>query len=89
MLYVAILLHKEGKVKDFLRLALPFSQLKESTAVIYRAVLLGSLLALGLAVFLGWAIARYLSRPIVRMTKLVGFLAQGDLACCRADVDAP
>lgn len=89
MLYVAISLREEGKVKGFMRLALPVTRLEEATAALHQAVLLGSLLALGLAAILGWAVARHLSRPIARMTELAGCLAKGDFSCCQANPEAP
>lgn len=89
MLYVAIPVREAGKIVGVLRLALPVTQLEEATVFTRRAVVLGSLMALGLAAILGWAVARHLSRPIAQMTELASCLARGELAGCRADPDAP
>ncbi|MBI2876284.1 MAG: PAS domain-containing protein [Candidatus Tectomicrobia bacterium] len=89
MLYVALPLRKGGKIEGILRLALPITQFQEATLFTRRAVMLGSLLALGLAAVLGWAVARRLSRPIVEMTRLASCLARGEFTCCRADPEAP
>lgn len=78
MLYVAIPLAEEGRIKGVLRLALPLTELVKAKASIQRTVTFGALLALGVTLALSLFIARRVMRPVVEMKGIAHRMAEGD-----------
>jgi two-component system phosphate regulon sensor histidine kinase PhoR len=76
LLYVA---HPVGNpVRKVVRLSLPLDQVRQAVGRAQSAILLGGLLATGLALVLGAYVAKRLSRPIVAMTRSARAMAHGD-----------
>lgn len=79
MLYVAIPVMHEGKVKAVLRLSEPLQQIKKHTRHFYINVGLASVTALLLIALASMSIARTLSKPVLEMKNGAERIAGGDL----------
>jgi two-component system, OmpR family, phosphate regulon sensor histidine kinase PhoR len=79
MLYVAVPFSHEGRPAGVARLAKPLTQVDEAIATTRRLVLLGSGLALLVAVVMSSLAAHLLSRNVRALTKTARKMAGGDL----------
>ena len=77
LLYVAVPVHGDGAAK-VLRLALPLDQVGATVGRAHFAVWLAGLMALVLALLLGTTLSRWLTRPILAMTRAARAMSHGD-----------
>jgi sensor histidine kinase regulating citrate/malate metabolism len=77
-MYIAVPVTREGRVIGFARVALPVDQVQSRLAVLIRTILVGSLIAVGLAILIASAVAEYTSRPIRQPTDAVHALILDD-----------
>jgi two-component system phosphate regulon sensor histidine kinase PhoR len=75
LLYVAVPVGTPARY--ILRLALPLDQVGETVGKAHAAIWLAGLMALVLALLLGTAISRWLSQPILAMTKAARAMSHG------------
>lgn len=80
MMYVAIPLQDGGSIKGILRMAVPIAGIEQGLAVVYRKMILGSLLVLLMAALVAWFVARRISHPLEQMKIGVERLALGDFS---------
>ncbi|MBI3989735.1 MAG: HAMP domain-containing protein [candidate division NC10 bacterium] len=78
MLYVAMPLLQGEEVIGVLRLAVPLTEVKKAKASVRRAVLVGALIALGVAFAMSLLIARRVTRPVVEMERIAYRYASRD-----------
>jgi len=79
MMYVAVVVKADGQVVGFARVAVPVRQVEGHVARLRRAVLLATLLAMGLAALLSLFIAGRTSGPVRELTHVASRIAEGDL----------
>lgn len=79
MLYVAVPVMHEGKVKAVLRLSEPLQQIKKHAHLFYINVGIASVTALLLIALASMSIARTLSKPVLEMKNGAERIAGGDL----------
>jgi len=79
MVYVARLLHREGRVLGVARVALTAAQADKAPASQEEALLQALGLALGLALFLALVASGLATRPIRQLTRAASRMAAGDL----------
>ena len=77
LIYVAVPVHGDGTAK-VLRLALPLDQVGATVGRAHFAVWLAGLMALVLALLLGTTLSRWLTRPILAMTRAARAMSHGD-----------
>jgi two-component system phosphate regulon sensor histidine kinase PhoR len=87
LLYVAVPVG-DGEVRGVVRLAFPLAAVGRSHAVLRRMMLLGGLVALGVALGLGVFVAGRITRPVVEMQAVAERMTGGDLAA-RAPARSP
>lgn len=78
LMYVAVPVTNEGQLVGFARTALPIVQIQSKLAVVIRTILVGSIIAAGLAILIAAIIAEYTSRPIRQLTEAVQTLTLDD-----------
>ena len=78
MLYVAIPLTEGSSVKGVLRLALPVTEVARTVTAVRRTVVIGGVLALGLALAVGLFISRRVTQPVMAMQGIAHRMAEGD-----------
>ncbi|MHB8992511.1 MAG: ATP-binding protein [Chloroflexota bacterium] len=78
-LYVAVPITEGNRVLGIARVALPLSEINQATEGIARAIGLGGLVAIALAVGLALLIARSVVGPVEELTRAAGRMAEGDL----------
>jgi two-component system phosphate regulon sensor histidine kinase PhoR len=79
LLYVAVPVRGNGTAR-VLRLALPLDQVGATVGRAHFAVWLAGLMALVLALLLGTTLSRWLTRPILAMTRAARAMSHGDFA---------
>ena len=79
MMYVAIPVKVDGRVKGIARVALPLRQIEAHVARLRRGVLVTAALTTLVAVFLAIFVAERTARPVRRLTEVVQRMAAGDL----------
>ena len=77
MLYVATTLPGLGDGRSVLRLAMPLRDVGQMKKPVSRAIWMASILGLVLALLLSYGSSRYVSRPIVEMTRIARDVASG------------
>jgi signal transduction histidine kinase len=80
MKYVAVRVSDDGDVLGVVRFAMPLSEVQLEMQVIYRAVLLGAIVALVIALTIAYFVSRSMTSPIREMKEIAGRLAQGDFS---------
>src|SRR5450830_558713 len=78
-LYVAVPIEDGGQLLGVARVAVPLEQVNRAAANTTLAIILGGLVAIGLAVGLAFLIARSMARPINQLTEIAGLMAEGHL----------
>lgn len=78
-LYVAVPITEGDRVLGIARVALPIAEINQATEGIARAIGLGGLVAIALAVGLALLIARSVVGPVEELTRAAGRMAEGDL----------
>lgn len=80
MKYVAVPIGvNEGSI-GVVRLALPLSEIRSELRVIYRVVLFGGIVAVFIALLVGYFVSRSITRPIVQMTDIAESISKGDFS---------
>ncbi len=77
-MYVAVPVVKEGTVAGFVRVAEPLLALEQRRGAVRGVVLLGTALAVAMALLIGLLLARNYTRPLVDMTAAARAVAAGD-----------
>lgn len=77
-MYVAVPVVKDGAVAGYVRVAQPLLALEERRGAVRGMVLLGTALAVVLALLIGFVLARSYTRPLVAMTAAARAVAAGD-----------
>jgi two-component system phosphate regulon sensor histidine kinase PhoR len=80
MKYVAVRVSDEDKLLGVVRLAMPLSEVQLEMQAIYRAVLLGAVVALVIALTVAYFLSRSMTTPIREMKEIAGRLADGDFS---------
>ena len=78
MMYLAISIFGNGQVVGVTRLSLPLKEVKTKIFYIHRMIFLGALLALFVALGIGFLVARMITRPLRDMAGLAKDIAKGD-----------
>jgi two-component system phosphate regulon sensor histidine kinase PhoR len=78
-LYVAVPLADGDAIRGAIRLALPVTAVTSTLREIHRALLVGALVALAVAVGIGLVAARRMTRPVVEMENIARRMAEGQL----------
>ncbi|MCI0369871.1 MAG: ATP-binding protein, partial [candidate division NC10 bacterium] len=78
MLYVAIPVPDGGSVQGVLRLALPVTEVPQAVAAVRWTVTVGGVLALALALAVGFFLSRRVTRPVGEMRATALRMAEGD-----------
>ena len=79
MFYIAVPINKDGEY-GFLRLAMPLSEIEDAEAGLRKITIGAVLLALALALGLGYVISFTVSNPLVEMASVARKLAKGDFS---------
>ncbi len=77
-MYVAVPVMKDGAVAGFVRVAEPLLALEQRRGAVRGVVLLGTALAVVLALLIGLLLARNYTRPLIAMTAAARAVAEGD-----------
>ncbi len=77
MMYLAVPLKQAGSVIGVVRLALPLTEVQAKIAHIYRAIAMGALLALMIALIISFLTAETIARPLQEMVLAARDIAQG------------
>lgn len=80
MKYVAVRISDDGDVLGVVRFAMPLYEVQLEMQVIYRAVLLGAIVALVIALTVAYFVSRSMTSPIREMKEIAQRLAQGDFS---------
>jgi signal transduction histidine kinase len=80
MKYVAVRIGDEDKLLGLVRLAMPLSEVQLEMQSIYRAVLLGAVVALVIALTVAYFLSRSMTSPIREMKEIAQRLAEGDFS---------
>lgn len=80
MLYVALPVRQDHEIAGVLRLALPLENIERTLSAMRKTIILGLLLALGVAVVLGSLLASQTIRPINRMIQVSRKFSEGDFS---------
>jgi two-component system phosphate regulon sensor histidine kinase PhoR len=88
LLYVALPIRDEGRILGVVRTALPVGVVTSSRAAIHRALLLGGVVALGVALGIGLFVAHRVTRPVIQMQSVARAMSGGDFSA-RARVRSP
>lgn len=80
MMYAAVPFRQGGRVAGIARLAIPLTEVDEAIGRLRQLVLLGSVLALGLAALMSSLVAHWISRTVRGLTAAAKRMASGDLA---------
>ena len=88
LLYVALPVTEGGAVRGVLRLALPLSVVTSSHTNVHRAMLLGTGVALVIALSISLFIAGRVTRPVVEMQAIARRMSEGDFTA-RAPTRSP
>jgi two-component system phosphate regulon sensor histidine kinase PhoR len=79
-LYVAIPLEGPSRPRGVVRLAVPLTELAREAAAVRRTIGVGAVLAIAVAVGVGFFVSRRVTRPVRRMRAIAQRMAEGDLA---------
>jgi len=79
-LYVAIPLEGPSRPRGVVRLAVPLAEVAREAAAVRRVVEVGAVLALGVALGVGFFVSRRVTRPVRQMRAIAQRMAGGDLA---------
>ena len=80
MMYLAIPIIENGQVIGVTRLSLPLTEVKAKIAHIHKMIFMGTLLALSLALGIGFIVARMITKPLQKMAGLARDIASGDFS---------
>ncbi len=78
-LYVAVPIHDGDRLLGVARVALPLAEVNQASLEIVRAIGLGGLVALVLAILLALVIARSVTGPVEELTSVASRVAEGEL----------
>jgi two-component system phosphate regulon sensor histidine kinase PhoR len=78
LLYVALPVQEGGRVIGALRLALPLSAVTTSYAAVHRALIVGGLVALAVALAIGVFVAGRVTRPVIEMLAIARQMSKGN-----------
>jgi two-component system, OmpR family, phosphate regulon sensor histidine kinase PhoR len=79
-LYVAIPLEGSSRPRGVVRLAVPIAELAREAAAVRRTIAAGAVLAIAVAVSVGFFVSRRVTRPVRQMRAIAQRMAEGDLA---------
>ncbi|MGH7310162.1 MAG: ATP-binding protein [Candidatus Rokuibacteriota bacterium] len=88
LLYVALPVRDDGRILGVVRTALPLGVVTSSHAAIHRALLLGGVVALGVALGIGLFVAHRVTRPVIEMQSVSRAMSEGDFSA-RAPIRSP
>ncbi|MGH7324058.1 MAG: ATP-binding protein [Candidatus Rokuibacteriota bacterium] len=88
LLYVAVPVRDNGHILGVVLTALPLRVVTSSYAAIHRALLVGGLVALAVALAIGLFVAHRVTRPVVQMQSVARAMSAGDFSA-RASVRSP
>jgi two-component system phosphate regulon sensor histidine kinase PhoR len=80
LLYVAIPLEGPSRPRGVVRLAVPLTEVAREAAAVRRAVQAGAVLAIVVALGVGFFVSRRVTRPVRQMRAIAQQMAEGDLA---------
>jgi two-component system phosphate regulon sensor histidine kinase PhoR len=80
MKYVSVRLDEGGQPLGIVRFALPLSEVQLQKRIIYRAVLLGAMLAILIALTVAYFISKSITFPIGQMQDVAQRIAKGDFS---------
>jgi signal transduction histidine kinase len=80
MKYVAVRIDDNGDVLGVVRFAMPLSEVQLEMQIIYRAVLLGAVVALVIALTVAFFLSKSMTSPIREMKEIAQRLAEGDFS---------
>jgi two-component system phosphate regulon sensor histidine kinase PhoR len=78
LFYVGLPITDGGRVAGVLRVALPLSVVTESHRAVGHVLLVGGLVALGIAAGIGVFVSRRITRPVVEMQRTAARMSEGD-----------
>ncbi len=78
MMYVALPVHSQDRLMGFVRASLPLSAIDERLADLRATVALGAGVAAGVALLLGFFMARSFAAPLSSMTRVAESMSSGD-----------
>ncbi len=78
MMYLAIPIFENGQIVGVTRLSLPLTEVNIKIAYIYKMIFLGTLLALFVAIAIGFIAARMITQPLRDMTGLAKDISKGN-----------
>jgi signal transduction histidine kinase len=80
MKYIALPIRINGITEGFVRFALPLSDIESQLRTIYGVVLLGGLIAVAIAIMIGYFISKSITNPITQMTEIAEHISKGDFS---------
>ncbi len=80
MKYVAVRVADDNDIIGVVRIAVPLSEVRFELHPLYRAVILGAILAICIAAVIAYFMASSISRPIKRMKSIAEKIAGGDFS---------
>jgi two-component system phosphate regulon sensor histidine kinase PhoR len=80
VLYVAIPLTEQRRVKGAIRISLPLTAVSKAASSVHRTVALGILLAFAVVLAIGLFLNRRVTRPVTEMQSIARRMAEGDFA---------
>lgn len=78
LMYVARPVEVDGQMVGLVRTSLPLDEIDQRIFELMRRVILSALLALGVALVLGWFVGRRITQPLRQVTAAVSDLGRGD-----------
>jgi two-component system phosphate regulon sensor histidine kinase PhoR len=80
LIYAAVPFKRDGAVAGIVRVAVPFSEIDAAKSEVWRVIVLGSGIALALALILSHMLAKRMSDAVGELTDAARRMTQGDLA---------
>jgi len=80
MKYFAVSMHAQDKPTGVIRFAIALKEVDQQIRVLYRAVLLGGIVAALLMILVGYFISRSITNPIREMEKIAHLISKGDFS---------
>lgn len=80
MKYVAVPIKINGNTEGVVRISLPLTEIESQLRVVYRVVLVSGLIAVIIALIVGYFISRGIMQPITQMTEIAEHISKGDFS---------
>lgn len=80
MKYIAVPITINGRTEGIVRISLPLTEIESQLRIIYRVVLVSGIVAIMLALVVGFFLSRGITWPIAQMTEIAERISKGDFS---------